>query len=596
MKNEYRKPYLKVEGFESKPCYFPYSYEHLTERAIFPTIAFDVGGYQFANDAFGTVNGDDLCKLIMSGELFRYWEIDGKFKWTANYEKFMKLDYAPEWEGHIWLSRLYILLPLAQHYCKTKDMKYAKAWYAILSDFIDNNPYTIYDRSDLMARFDMIWVDMQVAWRTINLVYSIYMLDENALTEEQWQKVYAFLKLHAEHMYKEGMIHVEHDSQGNHELQIGMATIMIGCLFPEFGNSQDFINIGRSIVAGNQRGSVFKDGVDMEGSVAYAHFIARLHRDSNLILECNDKELIPGCRESVRKQYEYLYQVAAPNGKSLLFGDAFVLNAMEDIEFVNRVKPLDLSWKRQSVVFEDSGMVVLRNDRFDLYVDGMKTYRHHDAAANVAWGGGYGYHQHFGRPTFQFYGDGVQLICDSGTVNYDRSGLRLQLNSQAGHNAIGCTELPVEHLLTQTAVIEDLEIIEKDLTYDHQVVSIRNTTTGEDGTTFAWIRKFELFPDRLVITDTVDASKKLHFKSYLHMPYYVDGYVDFVAGVQPVSADKKTLNLRRNEKIQTVQMDTPAEVDYRLRMNDETRLDCNEVATREFYTESFTERTVITFK
>lgn len=596
MNNEFLRPYLSSNG---EKTYFPYTREQLTQRPIFPTYMLDTGAALCANDILKTLNSDEWLEKIMSGELFKYWEFEGKFDWHAVWKKFNKKKCTPQWEGHIWLARLYILLPVAQAYLKTKDKKYSDAWYKILVDWIDHNPYTVYPETKGEGEwFDMIWFDMQVAWRTINLVHSIYMLDEgDALTKEQWEKVYNLIRLHINHMYDEVCDFPDNRLLGNHKLQIGMALIMVGTLMPELVEPDKYVALGRKIVSLNLTRTISEEGVNNENSMSYAHFIARLYVEADLLLRYNGYEEIPGCAEKIKKQYEFLYQFTTPYGTNLLVGDVFSFDAMEDIKFAESVYPLEISHKKKTVFYPGGRVAVLRNKRFEVYIDAM------DAKYGIrpllekykTWGGGYGCHQHFGRPQFIVFADGEELISDCGTVNYDRAGLRCRLNAQAGHNVIACDEIPVEEDLTITYATEKLETLRFEQSDESQILEIKNTVENDDGKNYVWIRKFELFEDRLIITDSVKASEMLHFRSYLHIPYDIMGYIDYFAETQPISKDGKTVNMRRNEKVETITMDTSAVLDFKPYMNKDNAIDCCETLERSWFTDGFTETTVITF-
>ena len=601
MNNEFFRPYLGKEGVT---CYFPYSREKLMERPIFPTYMFDTGAALCANDILKSLNSDEWLAKIMSGEFFKYWEFEGVFDWHAVWKKFNKKQCTPEWEGHIWLARLYFLLPIAQAYLKTKDRKYSQVWFKILEDWAKHNPYTVYPDSKGNGEwFDMIWFDMQVAWRTINLVHGIYMLGEgDALDENQWEVVYDLVHLHVQHMYNEVKDLPPERLLGNHKLQIGMALIMVGTLLPEIVEKDNlekekYVILGKKLVELNLERTISAEGVNCENSMSYAHFIARLYVEAELLLRYNNYETIPGCAEKIQKQYEFLYQFTTPNGRNLLVGDVYSFDAMSDINFVNTIYPLNISKEKTTVFYPEGRVAVLRNKRFEVYVDAMDAdYSMRPLIEKYkTWGGLYGCHQHFGRPHFIVFADGEELICDSGTVNYDRAGLRCRLNSVAGHNAIVCEEIPIEHELTITYTTETLETLRFENNDDHKVLEIKNTVVGEDSKQYVWIRKFELFADRVEITDIVEASDRLHFKSYLHLPYAIMGYIDYVAKNQPISKDSKTVNLRRNEKMQTIKMDTSATLDYKPYMNNENRMDCCEVIERSWYTDSFSEKTIITF-
>ena len=140
------------------------------------------------------------------------------------------------------------------------------------------------------------------------MAHSIFLIgDQNALTEQQWYSVYDLIRLHASHMYQEGLGHAERHIADNHHLQIGMALIMLGVLFPAFGHSEEYIETGRQIVSDNLEYSIYADGVNNEDSMTYSHFIARLYLEAELLLTKNGLTGVPNCAEKIQKQYEFLF-------------------------------------------------------------------------------------------------------------------------------------------------------------------------------------------------------------------------------------------------------------------------------------------------
>ena len=578
MNNIYFRPYLQQE----KTTYFPYSREKLQEKPIFPAYVFDGGAFFFLNDVFGTSNSDILMEKTLSGELFKYWEQDGKFNWRAVWNKWTDWQYANEWESHCWLHRLYILLPLAQHYCKTGDKKYADAWLKILKDWDINNPYRPVNDPD-----DHIWYDMQVAWRTINLVHSIFLFgDEKAMSEADWNYVYDLLRLHVRHLHKEGKEHRElqkiGQKLGNHTLQIGMALIMVGCLLPELEEADQMMETGRAIVEAILERAISVEGVSRENAVSYAHFIARLFVEADLLLQYNGFGGLSN-RERICKQYEYLYQFSSPEGKTMQIGDSYALDALADVDFVNSVYPMDFLREKKTVVMSDGGLSVLRNERFDLYIDAAQPGPN-----------GYAFHQHYGKPTFVLYCDGKPMIVDRGCPNYDRSDLYCELYVASAHNAITCEEMPLNNeKLYSTDVKEILSLSKLTVEDGAQKISVQNHTIDPSGREFTLVREFALYDDKLEITDTVTASEKMHFASRMNIPSCISGYTDFPAKIKPLSPDRKTLYLRRDQKMQTITVDTPYTFECKPCVNSNNRIDYVEVLTRRFFADNFTEKTTI---
>lgn len=601
MNNKFKKPFFSEIYGESRETNFCYTREQLSERPIFPTYILDGGAFLFLNDVFGTANSGDWLPKIMDGSFFDYWTYNGKFDWYAVWKSFTERNCNPEWEAHIWLHRLYFLLPLAQAYMKTGNREYAQKWFSLLSDWIEKNPYRTYPKDpEGCPWFDMVWFDMQVAWRTINLTHSVFMLGGggDALTKEQWKTVYDLIRRHREHLQSEALAKNERSGRGNHSLQIGMALIMLSCLFPEFGDTEAYARTGRYIVKVNCDLQLTEEGIDIEDSPSYAHFIARMYFEANRLLRINGYDPIPGVAEKLPKQYEYLYQFSSPKGCSMQIGDAYAMDAERDIAFVDSVEPLAFDREKKTMAYKKSGIFVLRNGRYSVYIDMIASdpsaRKSRMAPRQVIWGGMYGHHQHYGRPAFIAYGGTQLLVNESGGTNYDREGLRILYAGPSGHNVISCDEIPLHDRLTSTDADEILTVEDFSDTKTPYIV-LKNHTTGEDGKSFVWTRKISLEAEKIVVTDHVLASEPMHFHNHLHLPYARTGYVDYFAACQPIMGDGKVIHLRRQQYLQTVTMDKAASIEYRPYTNEENRTDVCIYADRTYFAKEFKSTTEIRY-
>ena len=268
MKIEYIRPYS-----EGKKSYFHYNRDNA--EPIIPYFVMDGGAFFFMRDRLKVDNSNDLLELVMSGEFFKLWYVDGKFDWDMVFAQ-PEQDTMRNFEWHIFLQRLYILMPLAARFYSTGDEKYADKFYEILTAWMDAHPYEKFDASISYFQTGFYWRDMQVAWRTLSLCISMFFLDK-AFDKEKWQYLYDTLRLHADHLYEEAVAHEKKGDAQNHVLQVGTALIYVGCLFPEFVNAKEYIRLGKIIVKQNLDKAIFADGGSDEDSPSYSHFIARLY-------------------------------------------------------------------------------------------------------------------------------------------------------------------------------------------------------------------------------------------------------------------------------------------------------------------------------
>ncbi len=564
MDNIFFKPHIN----DAKESHFCYSRDVLQKNPIYPTYVLDGGGFFFVNDEFGTANSDEWLEKIMDGSFFEYWTRNGIFDWSSVFKDYIADNYTPEFEGSIWINRLYILLPLAQKYMITKENKYAIKWLEIFTSWVKCNPYT--DYSDKPK--DLIWVNMQVSTRIINIVHSLFMLgDCPVFTKENWKMIYESIRVHGAELIKELKKKAESDAPDNHVLQMADAAIMLAVLFPEFFDSEDFIAVADKVVNDNIRNSIFSDGCNNEDSITYSHFIARLYLECELFLTVNGRKGVDGCKEAIQKQYEFLYQFASPTGKTLQIGDSYSRSAWDDVEFVNSFYPLEFNRTLKTNVFYPSKMAVLRNKNYSVYVDSMDM---------VEW------HQHFGRPNIIVYYKDLPVIVDSGGTNYDRGMFFKKMHGADSHNVVVCRDIP----LSVSSCPEKPEFVSFDEKDGLQTLVIKNTV-AKDGKEFVWTRTLALSEEKLEITDSVKANCEMNFENIIHTRNCRTGYNAYWATLQPINENSAELNLRYKSKMATVKTDVPFEISFAPCLDEENKQNYTQVITRKHFAKEFTDKT-----
>lgn len=493
----FKKPYSQeIFQKKSKTLRYPYSDEFFKSAPTFTSLVFDGGAFFLIKELMGSKdpNGRDLFEFISSGDLFKFWNDGSDFDWDISYKQFKKSSLPIDAEHHVWINRLYFLLPLAQEFLETGDESWVEKWFYWLNDWYSSHPYQELDDRP-HQQTDYTWRDMQVAWRLLVLLHSIKMLGESKyLDKEKWVFIYDCVELHASHLYKEGNRHINNENAHNHVLQIGLVLLMTGVLFPENTNSDEYIEAGRKIIEINLKKHIFNDGGSIEGCPSYSHFIARMYLEVFLLLEKNNLKGIKDLEASIKNQYEWLNQMTPPSGKSLQIGDSYALNAKRDLEVVKGLMDLNLR-KRESTVFKDSRFISLRNDRFDIFIDAMDRTQGH---------------QHYGRPHVVAYYNQKPLIIDTGCCVYDRKTLRDFQMSPVAHNTmvIKCEE--TGEILN---IDSNIEIKVADSEFSREKAWVILETKGEY---FTWTRKIEIAKDKLEIFDKIDSPQQIKCELFLH--------------------------------------------------------------------------------
>ena len=507
------KPYYE----NAKECKFPYDSELLKDYPIFPLYIMDGGAHFIATEIFGSGwNGDTIADYAMSGKLLDRWTIDGKFDWDLPYKLYQKSNVCAPLEWFVWINRLYFIIPLANKFLKTKDEKYAQKWLYYFDEWRKAHPYIEMKEDDNATEksvwssdknisqtvagsegyiSSLVWRDMQVTWRLLAIIHSIEMLSESkSITKDKWQEIYDFLKLHSTQLLLEGKKYSKMQSLHNHVLQMGTALIYMGCLFPEMPDSEEFLLVGKKLIEIQLAGAIDVDGGSNETCISYSHFIVRYYIECYLLLEKNGHENIKGLKESIEKQYNWIYQMSTPNGRTLIFNDAYSFDTLRDIEIAKKLIDFNIEPK-MSKVFTASKCGVLRNENFDLYFDGMKLSQ---------------VHQHAGRPNFVLYCHGKPVIADSGCPCYDNHGLHKYLLGEFAHNTV-CLykDEPKDRNLRAT---DEIEI----LGFDNDFVKFKISGKRED-VEFTRIRTININNEKVTITDELEMAEEMTAESRIHL-------------------------------------------------------------------------------
>jgi len=494
----FEKPWGEAVFGKSVPARYVYPREEMAREAIFPYFVLDGGAFHFAHDTFGTTDSDKWLTGIMDGslmEVFRHGE--GEYGWEASFAYTDPVGFRKKYEWQIWPQRLYMTIPLAHAWMRTGERKYADRWLEIVRGWDRAHPYQPFDPARNYLLTDMTWRDMQVAWRTLSLLHGVFMLDDAPFTVEDWRYLTDFIRLHADHLLEESKDRLERQHAQNHVLQIGVALIMAGVLFPELARAEDYVRYGAETVRMNMERAIFPDGGSDEDSPSYSHFIARLYLEAYLLLLNNGRESIPGLRESVLKQYEWLRLTMAPDGTAPRISDSYAMDARADLRRVSRLLPVRTDPAEGDAYLEDSRVVVLRRGRLTLLADAMDYRRGH---------------QHAGRPQILlWYGEDPVLV-DGGCSSYDRWEFYLPLMTAAYHNVI---RVPGEHDSRENDIrtfLDASRMGEGILSFGAEVKTVK-------GASYRWERELRLTESTLELFDRAEqtsAGDPLPFASALY--------------------------------------------------------------------------------
>lgn len=496
--SQFTKPFFKEIFGSERTVYYAYPREELLSEPIFPYFVFDGGAFNFANDRFGTADGDRIRDLTVSGKLFDVFSLDGQFNWKRSFaftEGFP--EFTPKYEWQIWPARLYMTIPLAQEFLRTGDWKWADEWLKIVRQWDRANPYQPFDGDVPYLKTDMVWRDMQVAWRSLSLMHGMFMLQDAPFDRETWEYLYRFLELHINHLREEGEDRLKRGLKQNHVLQIGAALIMAACLFPEFEYSADLLQTGADTVRMNMD-AIFPDGGSDEDSPSYSHFIVRLYLEAYLLMKNNGYEPITGIEASIKHQYEWLYQCSDPEGKVMRISDSYGMSTYDDIKRAEKLIPLTFPKEKRSILFPQSGVGVIRKNGFTLMTDAM-----------ARMGG----HRHSGRPQMLLFREKTPVLIDSGCSNYDLWDLYLYLRSAEAHNIVFCPDFDYDAC----------RLVPRITHFDAgngEITTVTDVSCGERS--YRWERKVRIDGNTVAFTDNAVSGQPLKWQADFHLhPHHI---------------------------------------------------------------------------
>ncbi|MBQ7399031.1 MAG: heparinase II/III family protein [Clostridia bacterium] len=575
--NDYIKPFAKeIFGVENVGFY-PYPREELVKQSIFPYFVLDGGAYNLMKDRFGTADGDEILELTLSGKLFEIFKFKGEFGWESSFAFTEGTDFRKKYEWQIWPQRLYFTIPLAHRFLQTGDRKYADAWLTIVKEWDKAHPYQEFDERPYWHT-DMTWRDMQVAWRTMSLLHGLFMLEDAPFSKEDWAYLYDFMKLHMNHLYLEAMDRLAKNHAQNHVLQIGVVLLLAVSMFPEFENVEELTKIGLDTVEMNLRNAIYDDGGSDEDSPSYSHFIARLYLEALLVIEKNGYPEIKGLRESVKKQYEWLYQCMTPRGKTLQLSDSYTLDVMQDIEYASRLIDLDFERLQKEIYYPQSHLAIFRKSDMTLFSD---------AAVYP------GPHHHVGAPQLISFYKGQPILVDGGICNYDRWEFYHHLMHFKSHNVVFCEEFDdiMECKVTPEIKRVDLE---------KGTMEINTVVSHSDGRSYEWTRKLTVTDHKITIEDEATSETELNFKSrflfkksYVHFPNQTKQMKGNFTNLK--YEDDNIMQLLTDDFMMTLTGEKKLTQELSPVMNDENKLDYAVVAECKEYGKVFKNKTVIEF-
>lgn len=406
--DRFNRPYIvSSQGRKRAQPRHPYDRTLFKQYSVYPLLVLDTGAFLLCMDKLGAADSDTLLATLADGTLFGHWTRNGIFEWDLHHRLTSRSTMRNTAELQAWINRLYFLLPVAQQFLLTRSEEHARRWFELFADWQDKHLYTEKKVRNFYKESDLVWFDMQVCWRTLVLMHSVYLLaGSKFMIPVRWKRVYAAIESGIQLLLKEAIKSLASGhGRGNHFLQKGTVLLYAGLCFPEFACGAACLKTGRAIVEKLMRTDIFSDGGSVEASPSYSHFIGRQFVEAYVLLKKNRQREIPGLLACIRRQYAWMNQMASPSRRTLQFNDSCSLDVDRDLKIVSQLMPLHLEQPKRSALFPASRAGKLGHGRFELYFDAMPQTNF--------------WHDHHGRPNVVLFVEGHPLLVDSGAPNYD---------------------------------------------------------------------------------------------------------------------------------------------------------------------------------
>lgn len=403
-----------------------------------------------------------LCNLSFGDPID--WQLEPVSGKRAPLTHWSRLNYLnPEVIGDkkiVWeLNRQQHFATLGQAWWLTGDDRYAQAFVAQLTSWMDQNP----------PKLGINWASsLEVAFRSISWLWALHFFkDSAALTEQVFLRALKFLYLQARHLETYLSTYF---SPNTHLTGEALALFYLGAVFPEFRAAARWHRTGREILLDQLSRQVRPDGVYFEQASYYHRYTADFYTHFLILARANGATLPAAVTEQLTLLLDHLLYITRPDGTTPLIGDddggrlvmleqrpandfraalatGAALFQRGDYKFVAGAASAETLWllgtsgladfdrvsarepERESVAFDQGGYYVMR--------DGWTTDSNYlllDCGPHGADNCG---HAHADALAFDLAAHGRTLLVDPGTYTYTGSPeLRDWFRSTAAHNTL----------------------------------------------------------------------------------------------------------------------------------------------------------------
>ena len=391
------------------------------------------------------INGQSWPKRFIGVDDFSVFKLgDIKYPWELNRHQYFSI--------------------LGKAYWLSDDEKYAQEFTCQILSWIKNN----------QPEIGINWISsLELGIRIISWLIAFYFFKDSHYFQKNG--CFEFLKsLYIQtNFLSKNLTPPFEVQQNNHSIGEAAALAIMGLMFPEFSEEEEWLRIGLDILTREIENQVYPDGVDYEQTTSYHRFVLDFYLFFIAIAQKNNFEVSSKITEKMEKMLEFIMYITKPDGTIPMFGDAddgrgFKFTIRDDQDYSSPLAigavifdRADFKWIAKqfdeeafwflgndglnefnkmaatapnctSIAFSDGGYYIMRSDwsreALSLIVD----------CGFIGLGpNGIGGHGHNDTLSFDLFAYGEAFILDSGTYTYLRSReWRDYFRKTSAHNTV----------------------------------------------------------------------------------------------------------------------------------------------------------------
>lgn len=215
-------------------------------------------------------------------------------------------DHKVVWE----LNRQQYLVTLGQAYWYTDDERYAEAFVAHLTSWMDGNP----------PSRGMNWASsLEVSFRAVSWLWGLHFFRRSpALTEAFFARVLRTLQAHANHIERYLSTYF---SPNTHLTGEALGLFHLGVVLPEFRHAARWRRTGLAVFAAEVPRQVLADGAYFEQSTWYHRYTVDFLTHLLVLARANGIDLETQHADALERMLQHVLALTRPDGTVPLVGD-----------------------------------------------------------------------------------------------------------------------------------------------------------------------------------------------------------------------------------------------------------------------------------